>query len=102
MNVTGCPSLEGFADEATVELTAALFTIWATGLEELAARFPFPLYTAVIECVPTDNVFRVRVAVFPTKFTIPNGVDPSWKVTVSVPCTPDAAAIVAVKVTACR
>jgi hypothetical protein len=43
VNVTACPTVEGFAEETTVELVAALFTICEIALEELPATFPSPL-----------------------------------------------------------
>ena len=95
----GCPRVEGFADETTVGLVLALVTICAIGLDELDATFPSPLYTAVMECVPTDNELSVRLAEFPATFIVPSEVTPSRKVTVPVAGTPYCGVIVAAKVT---
>jgi hypothetical protein len=99
VNVTGCPGAEGFADETTVELVAALFTICVSTLEELPVTLPSPLYVTVIECVPTANALSINVATLPLTPAVPMGVPPSFNVTVPVAVPPYSGMIVAVKVT---
>src|ERR1044071_8674180 len=55
VNVTDCPTTDGFADEASVTVEAALFTVCGTAAEVLAAVFASPLYTAVMECETTAS-----------------------------------------------
>src|ERR1700737_5031634 len=63
VNFTSCPDTEGFTDETTVVLVAALLTVWETAGEVLAAKF-VPVKLAVIECAPGVSVDDVKV-VFP-------------------------------------
>ena len=64
-----------------------------------AAKFVPPLYTAVIECVPTARDEVVSVATPPESVPRPRGVVPSRKLTVPVG-TPAGEDTVAVSVTA--
>src|ERR1041384_1446671 len=55
VNVTDCPTAEGFAEEPSVTVEAALFTVCETAAEVLVAVFASPLYTAVMECAPAAS-----------------------------------------------
>jgi hypothetical protein len=48
VKLTTPPKVDGFALEATVVVVCALFTIWLTAFDVLAAKFALPPYTAVI------------------------------------------------------
>jgi len=43
VNVTDCPAMDGFLDDATDVLVAILFTVWFKVPEVLPAKFPSPL-----------------------------------------------------------
>ena len=81
-------------------MVVAFFTVWATLLEVLVARFAVPLYIALMEWVPPLNAEVVNVAVPALSAPVPMVVAPSLKVTlpVGVP-TPDVT--FEVNVTAC-
>ena len=53
VNVTTLPCVAGFSDELTVVEVPALLTTSVSAAEVLPVKFVLPLYTAVIECVPT-------------------------------------------------
>jgi hypothetical protein len=99
VNVTALPIPEGFAEETTTAVVAALFTISVRAADELPVTFPSPLYTAVMECEPIDRLFTVRLAVFPLTAALPKDVLPSLKPTVPVATPPFTDEIMAVKVT---
>ena len=87
VNVTDAPVAEGFNDETTEVLVAALFTTCdSAGDDVLPLKLESPLYCAVIECVPAVSVLDCNVAtaaesvivepicVVPSKnFTVPLG-----------------------------
>ena len=99
VNVTAVPVLEGFVEETTTEVVAALFTVSARPADELAVTFPSPLYNPVMGWEPIPSVFSVMVAVFPVTAALPKDVPPSWKVIVPVASPPYCGATVAVNVT---
>lgn len=100
VNVTDCPLTDGFREETTELLVAALFTVWVKAAEVLASKSVFPEYAAVIEFAPklSDAVAK---AATPLAFneTLPKTVAPSLNVTVplGIPLVADVS--LAVKVT---
>jgi hypothetical protein len=105
VNVTLCPTGDGFSEEVTAVVVAAsgaAFTTCETADDVLVANVPSPLYLAVMECVPCVSAVVERVAMPPLIATaLPNCVAPSKKlmVPVSVPAVFDVA--VAVNVIPC-
>jgi hypothetical protein len=85
VNVTACPKTDGFTDEVTDVLVAALFTVWVSVVDVLALKLASPPYVAVMECDATVSVEIENVA-WPEALTapVPNVVAPSLKVTVPV------------------
>jgi hypothetical protein len=49
VNVTDCPNTDGFADDATVVVVVAWFTVCVSIEDVLPVKFVSPPYTAVIE-----------------------------------------------------
>jgi len=49
VNVTACPTADGFGDEVTLVLELALFTTCETAALELVLKLTLPTYVAVIE-----------------------------------------------------
>ena len=59
-------------------LLPSYFTTWLSAAEALALRFVLPLYTAVIERVPTAKAEVANVALWVDVFTAPApSVDPT-------------------------
>ena len=58
--VTDCPTFDGFREETKAVVVVALITTWLTAFDVLAAKFESPLYTALIESVPTGSCRRQR------------------------------------------
>jgi hypothetical protein len=100
VKVTDCPKNEGLADEVTLAVVLALFTVCVKGAEVLELKLLSPPYSAVIECEPTDKEEVVKAATPPVRDPVPNVTVPSLNVTVpvGVPPVPDT---LAVKVTGC-
>jgi len=76
-------------------------TVWVIAVEVLALKLSSALYTAVIECVPTERELRVKVAwPLPSTNWKPKLVTPSKReiVPVGVPVPGAAALTVVVKV----
>ena len=98
VNVTELPTLLGFKLDVNPTVGVARFTTCDTGLDVTGALFVSPLYTAVIESVPTVSAEVEQVAVFPPKVTALHiGLAPLLNVTVPVGLSPPL--IVAVNVT---
>ncbi len=95
VNVTVWPEFDGFIDEATLLVVPALFTTCFNTAEVLPTNFESPLYTAVIECVPTVRVEVTNVAFPLLSATAPKMVAPFLNVTVpvGVPPEPDTVAV---------
>src|SRR5713226_2191664 len=55
VKVTVCPKSDGFCDEASAVFVSALLTVWTIAPDVLPPKLPSPLYTAVIEWMPTDS-----------------------------------------------
>jgi hypothetical protein len=89
VKVTTCPAVAGFALEEMLVVVAAGFTTSDTALDVLPARFAFPLYTAVMECVPPTKEERVNCAALLETVAVPRDVEPSKNVTVPVAETPE-------------
>jgi hypothetical protein len=99
VKVTAWPTADGFTEETTEVVDAAWVTAWERAGEVLAPKLASPLYTAVMECVPTVSVEVVNVAVPALSEPVPNATVPFLNVTVPVG-VPDVAVTVAVNVTA--
>jgi hypothetical protein len=56
VNVTEEPYVDGFADEVSVVVELATFTVWVRADDVLLLQFPSPPYDAVIECDPAAKV----------------------------------------------
>jgi len=76
-------------------------TVWLNTGEVLPLRFVLPLYTAVMECVPTlkVDVANVALKVDVLTFMVASVAVPFLNVTVPLTDTPDGGTTVAVKVT---
>jgi hypothetical protein len=96
VKLTDWPAVDGFEDAVKVIVDVALFTVWVSTAEVLAAVFASPLWTAVIECAPTANVETASDADPPPIVAVPSAVVPSRNCTVPAPVAGDT---VAVKVT---
>src|ERR1043166_1437156 len=83
-NVTDWPNTEGLADEASVVVVSATFTVWVTAREVLVRRLLLPLYTAVIGWLPAASKLVLNVAVPALSVPVPTVVAPSLNVTVPV------------------
>jgi hypothetical protein len=104
VKVTVCPAVDGFKDETTVVVVAAVpaaaFTTCDTAGEVLEAKGPPPKYRAVMECVPCASVVVVSVALpavnemgllipfAPSKNSTLPVTGPAVEVTVAVNVTP--------------
>src|SRR5437868_1826881 len=53
VSVTDCPNADGLTEELTLTVAVALTTVCVHAAAVLPMKLPSPLYTAVIECVPT-------------------------------------------------
>jgi hypothetical protein len=56
VNVSGDPYVDGFADEASVTIVPAWFTVCVSVGEMLALSLGSPPYEAVIELDPTASI----------------------------------------------
>ena len=104
VKVTVCPAVDGFEDETTVVVVAAVpvagFTTCDTTGEVLEAKGPPPKYCAVMGCVPCASVVIVSVALpavnemgllipfAPSKNSMLPVTGPAVEVTVAVNVTP--------------
>jgi hypothetical protein len=82
VKVTDSPLVDGFSDELTVVAVVAWFTFCVTTAEVLTASSVLPLYSAVIESLPTGSVAMEKVAFPELSVTVPREVVPFLKVTV--------------------
>ena len=98
VKVTAWPNADGFAEETTEVVEAAWFTACDNAGEVLPAKLASPLYTAVMECVPTVSVDVVNAAFPALSVPVPSVAVPFLNVTVPVG-VPDVAVTVAVNVT---
>src|SRR5579872_4105966 len=99
VNVTAVPCVDGFFEDTSPVVVAALVTDCVLGADVLVTKFAFPTYTAVIVCVPMVKAFVVKVATpLPFRVPLPITVVPFLKLTVPAG-VPPAEATVAVKVT---
>ena len=57
-------------------VVVALLTSWFTAFDVLPAKFESPLYTAVIDFVPTPSADIEKVAVPPLNVPVPSTVAP--------------------------
>lgn len=89
VKVTTCPTGAGLALEETVVVVVAGFTTSDNALDVLPARFEFPLYTAVIECVPASKDDTANCAALLETVAVPTNVEPSKNVTVPVAEAPE-------------
>ena len=97
---TDCPNTDGFTDDTTDVVVAAMLTLCVSVEEVLLPKFESPLYAAVIECEPTISAEEVNVATPDDSAPVPNVVVPSLNVTVPVGVpVPDVGVTVAVNVT---
>src|SRR5437868_6606986 len=74
VNVTGCPSIDGFAELVTVvrvDDNVARLTVWLRAAEVLAVKLASPLKTAVTRSVPAGSELVVREATAAVKRTRP-------------------------------
>jgi hypothetical protein len=98
VNIIVSHAVAGFTEEVSVTLEAAWLTVCTTAAEVLPRSLGSPLYTAVMECVPTARVETANAAVPPVRVAAPMGVPPSRNCAVPVADTGDTAAT---KVTDC-
>jgi len=84
VNFTDEPYADGFADEASVMVGLALFTIWVSTEDVLPLYFVLPPYEAVIECELTASFELLKVACPLLSVPVPSVVPPSLNVTVPV------------------
>ena len=102
VKVTVWPKTDGFCEEVSVVAVLSWLTTWLTVFEVLPASLVSPLYTAVIECDPTDSAAVLILALPPLSVTGPPKLEPSiWNCTVppGVPAPGALAVTLAVKVT---
>src|SRR6202035_753412 len=99
VKVTAWPNADGFAEETSEVVEAAWFTACDNAGEVLPAKLASPLYTAVMECVPTVNAAVLNAAVPALSVLVPSVAVPFLNVTVPVG-VPDVTVTVAVNVTA--
>ena len=105
VNITDCPNVDGFSNDATEVVVVGLFTTCDTVPDVLPVKLPSPLYTAVMACVAAlrDEVCSCALKVPPllARVTgVPSGDAPSmnWTVPVGTPL-PVVSETVAVNVT---
>ena len=99
VNVTDCPVFEGFSDETSLVVVLAFLTPWLSVFEVLARNEVLPLYTAVIEFVPTANFVVVNLATPALSVHVASVAVPFMKATAPVGVPLNSGATVAVKVT---
>src|SRR5258708_21214539 len=73
--------IDGFSDEVTTTVGAALPTVTETGGDIAGLLLESPGVLAVIGSVPSGRLLTVIVATPPTIGAVPIGVEPSEKVT---------------------
>ena len=100
VNLTDWLMIAGLMDEVTVVVVVAVLTVWVSGVDELEAKPPPPVYSAVTEFARTgseETAIEARPFV-----TVPlaTTVEPSKSKTVPVGL-PELAVTRAVNVTAC-
>jgi hypothetical protein len=101
VNMTVCPTVEGFTDDTTTVLLVAS-TICPIPEDVAGANVASPLYEQKIECVPAPSDVVVNVALPPLNVTgAPRAFPLSRNVTVPVGVPGVVDVIVAVNVTAC-
>ena len=101
VKVTDCPNTDGLAEEVTVVVVLAWFTVCDTVLDVLVPKLVSPPYTAVIECEATESAAVANVATpDPFSVPVPRVVAPSLNVAVPVG-VPPVPVTVAVNVTDC-
>ena len=99
VNVTDCPAAEGFTDDVSAVVLAALLTVCVRVADVLPSQFTPPLYVALKLWLPTARLLSVNLAVPELVGLDPSTTLPSRKVTVPVG-TEFVAVTVAVRVTA--
>jgi len=100
VKVTDWPKTEGSSDEVNAVAVPTTPTACASGGEDvLPLKFVFPLYVAVMECVPAASAAVVSEALPPLRATVPRELPPSKNCT--VPVGPNDGVTVAVNVTDC-
>jgi hypothetical protein len=70
VNATACPQTDRFNEEVTTAADADLFTVCVNVGDVLPLNFPYPPYTAVIECELTESELVTNVAA-PDPFNVP-------------------------------
>src|SRR5271157_13276 len=96
VNLTACPTAEGFCDETSAVLVDRCAMISFTAADVDGASLGSPPYAAVREWSPTASVEIFRVAVAPLRATDPRLLAPSRNCTLPVAVL---GATVAVRVT---
>jgi hypothetical protein len=99
VKVTACPKTEGSNDEVNAVAVPTTPTACVTGEDVLPLKLLFPLYVAVMECVPAVSAAVVSEALPPLRATAPRELPPSKNCT--VPVGPNDGLTVAVNVTDC-
>ncbi len=89
VNLTFCPTFEGFSEDTTAVVVVALSTTCFSDLEVLPECAASPAYVAVMVEVPTLSVDIFSVAAPLLRFLLPSEVLPLLKVTVPVGVVPD-------------
>src|SRR6266446_4010604 len=84
VKVIDCPKTEGLKEDVIVVIVSALLTNWLTAEEVLVLKLLSPLYTAVIEWEPVDNVVLVKMACPAVSVLVLSAVVPSLKISVVV------------------
>lgn len=100
VNVTGCPSPDGFTDEISTVVLAASWTVWVAATV-CAWKLLSPEYVAEMESIPVVRPLVVTETEPPARVPEPNTVPPFCTVTVPVgsPTPAKLAATVVVNVT---
>jgi hypothetical protein len=96
---TDWPNTEGLTEEVTAVVVFALFTVWLSAREVLAAYPEPPPYSPVIECAVTEREEVEKVATPPLSVPAPSVVPPSLNVTIPVGVPLPEGVTVPVKVT---
>jgi len=84
VNFTDEPYADGFADEASVTVVLALFTLWISSKDVLPLYFALPPYEAVRKCEPGASFELLKVACPPLIVPVPSAVLPSLNVMLPV------------------
>src|ERR1035438_5316126 len=83
VNVTDCPTIDGFWEEAKAVVVVALLITWLTAFDLLPANVESPPYTAVTAFFPTGRADVVKLAEPPLNVPVPRTVLPFMNETVS-------------------